>query len=384
VADEYIEAPIEFDEIELYNRGIERIQSYFPSWTPKPYGFIDIVLRTVASMAAIGAEVGSEVPSSIFRAFGPLAHDPPHDATPATATTIWTVIDQQGGYEIPAGTPVGLSLSGSTNPPSGFETVDDWVVAAGEQTVSVNIVATIPGLDTSGLDTVIRADSLPYVTGVTLTAPSAGGTDAELDPDFIDRLSSDFESWTTTPIRGIDFARKARDIIGVYRCAYWENYNPADATTDNDKYVALCPVDENGQAVSAGIQTQVSDYMESLREVNFVAPVVSPSYATVDATAVIHVLDPSDEASVLGEVESVLAEYFSPATWGGPGPIWNNLPVVRLSKVMTAIESLSDVVYADGLTIGLNGGVQAAADITMPGAFPLPQPGTFTLSAVTP
>lgn len=386
--DEYINAPIEFDENLLYNTGVERIQSYFPGWVPKPNGFTDLLLRGVAAMAAVGAEVAADVPYSIFRAFGPLAHDMPIDATPATVQSVWTAVDQQGGYEIPAGTPVGLTLSTSTSPPVGFETVGDAIVAADEQTVQIQLVATVPGLNTSGLDTVTRADSLTYISAVSLIGVTAGGADAELDDTYVNRMSSDFETWTTTPIRGPDFARKACDIPGVYRCAYWENYNPADASTDNDKYVALCPIDINGSAVSSGTMSQVQSYIESLREVNFVAPTVSPDYTSIDVTARLHVADPNNQQIAIANATSGIQGFLNSAAWGAPAsgqsPVWTNTPVVRYSKVMTVLETTDYVEYADDVTINVTGNAPDVLDITMPGSFPLPLIGTLTITAVSP
>jgi hypothetical protein len=388
MADQYIEAPIEFDEYALYNTGIARIQEYFPSWTPKENGFIDLLLRGVASMIAVDAEVASTVPYSIFRAFGPLAHDLAIDATPATVESIWTVIDAQGGYPIPAGTPVGMVQSGTPMEPVGFETVDDAVVAAGEQTVSITLVATVAGANSSGLDTTIRADSLTYVTSVTVSGVTQGGNDGELDEDYVNRLSSDFEDWTTTPIRGPDFARKARDVAGVYRCAYWENYDPVGNTTDNDKYVALCPIDIDGNAVSAQTQQNVADYIESLREVNFVCPVVAPAYSQIAVSAQLHVSDPANQASAIADAQTVLAEFLNPALWGSGGttpyPVWSNSQIIRLSKVVTELEGVTNVSYADEVEIGLEGQALGTTDLTMSGDFPLPQPGTFTITAVTP
>lgn len=357
--DEYIDAPIEFDEVTLYQRGITRIQEYYPNWTPKPASMIDILLRTCGEMAAVGAEVASDVPFSIFRAFGPLAHVPPIDATAATAVATFTAQDANG-YDIPQGTPVGLIVSGVTMDPVGFETAADAVIPVGSMTVNATIVATIPGANTTGLNSVVRADSLGYITTITLQGATVGGNDAELDPDFVNRLSSDFETWTTTPIRGPDFARKARDIIGVYRCAYWENYNPADGTTTNDKYVALCPIDINGNAVSAGVQTQVANYIQGLREVNFVAPVVSPSYSPIDVTAVLHVSDASLEAQAISDANGALQAFLFAGNWGAPqtgvgqAPVWNNTPAVRLSRVVTVLENVNNVNYADGVLIGFS------------------------------
>lgn len=387
--DQYIDAPIEFDEIALYNAGIARIQEYFPNWQPRPASFFDISYRSIASMMAVAAEVASDVPFSIFQAFGPLAHVPPINATPATAQSVWTMIDDTGGYLIPDATPVGLTLStAGVSEPVGFETVGDAVVPAGQQTISITLVATNPGADTSGLDTVVRADSLAFVSSVILVGISQGGVDAEPPDDYTNRLSQDFETWSTTPLRGRDFAIKAREIASVYRCGYIENFNPADGTTDNDKYVTLCPVDISGLAVSATVQAQVSDYMEAIREVNFVCPVVGPSYSTVAITAQLHTSTVAEQDTAIANATEALQSLLSPASWGMPSsgevPVWENTSILRYNKVITVLESLPGVDYADQVTIGIEGGSMAAVDLALPGAFPLPQAGTLTITAVTP
>ena len=110
--DEFIDVPIEFDENLLYGQAVSRIQETFPEWSPRPGTLVDLVLRTCATMAAPGAEVASNVPSNIFRAFGSLAGQPPLDAVSAEATVTFTAVDNKG-YTVPALTPVGMTAPGS-------------------------------------------------------------------------------------------------------------------------------------------------------------------------------------------------------------------------------------------------------------------------------
>lgn len=357
--DEYIDAPIEFDEVALYQRGIARIQSYFPNWTPKQGSMIDLLLRTGGEFAAIGAEVASTVTTDVFRTFGQLAGNPPVDASPATVTATFTAQDTNG-YDVPSGTPVGLVVDGVTMDPVGFETLGDATIPNGSQTINILLQATIPGANTSGLNSVVRADTLGYITAITLQGASQGGTDAELTPDYLNRLSSDFQDWTTTPIRGNEYARKARDIQGIYRCAYWENYNPADGTVNNDKYVALCPIDINGADIGDALRQSLVTYLGGLREVNFVPVVVSPLYSSIDVTGRLHLPNPSLQAQAITDALAALNTALFPGNWGipqtgaGQAPQWINSPVIRISKITSILDQINNVDYADQVEIGFS------------------------------
>lgn len=386
--DQYIDVPIEFDETTLYNTGVARIQEYFPTWTPKPLSMIDLVLRTCAMYAAVGAEVASDVPFNIFRAFGTLAQKPPINATPATVDSTWTVQDL-AGYTIPAQTPVGLVPSSNLDQqPEGFIVPADTPIAPGNSTVNITLVAAEPGAAGSNLDTVVRTDSLAFVTNIALSGVSTGGVDAELDVDYVDRLAQEFEVWTTTPIKGRDFAIVARQIAGVFRCGYWENYNPADGTTNNDKTVTLCPLDVNGNDTSSDTRTSIAQLMESLREINFICNVIASTRSTIDISYTAHVTDPTTITPTQTNIATALVNFINPATWGAPAsgqvPIWVNTPVLRLSQVMTAIETAGGVAYAENLEMAIHPNALAAADINLPGAFPLPVLGTVTANVVSP
>lgn len=391
--DLYIDYPVQFDENALYQMAIARIQETFPSWLPIAGSLIDLTLRAGASMAAVGAEVASDVPMDIFRTFGPLAHTPSIDATPAQANVTFIAQDTNG-YIVQAGTPVGLTGPGVTDPVA-FVTISDLLIPNGAASADAVVVAAIPGSGLSGLDTVARIDSLLFISSITITGVSIGGIDSELTSDYVNRLSQEFETWSTTPILGADFAVIARKVAGVYRCANIDNYNPADDTYNNEKMVALCPIDVNGIAVSGGIQTAVQVLLESLREVNFVCNVMSPSVNIVDVAYVAHVNDPSLIVPTQILTDAAAATVLDPSEFGipvqlgtGERPIWNNTTTLRINKVIQAIENSStDVDYVDGVTLGIHGGASAAADLALGGAFkPFPQvqAGTISGSVVSP
>jgi hypothetical protein len=344
-------------------------------------------------MAAPGAEVASNVPSNIFRAFGSLAGQPPLDAVSAEATVTFTAVDNKG-YTVPALTPVGMTTPGSSDNPVGFWTLTDAVIPAGSTTVDTLIYAVTGGADGSNLSQVVRTDSLSFISSVllsTVNQSTQGGQDAELDDAYLDRLSQELETWSETPILGRDFALIARKINGVWRVGYIDNYNPADGTYTNDKMVALCPIDENGVAVSSAIQTDVKNLMESLREVNFVCNLMTPTVSTIDVTYTAHVDDPNAITQTQTDINSALSSYFNPATWGiqqtqtGEVPVWNNNPNIRYDRVISTILSVQEnITWLEVCTISIPPGAMGTADLVMPGAFTLPQLGTVTPTVVSP
>lgn len=391
--DQYIDIPIEFDETAFYNQAVVRIQDDFPEWEPITGSLVDILLKSCATMAAVSGEIASGVPFDIFKAFLNWAGQPALEATAATVTVRFTAVDNIG-HTVPEFTPVGLS-SESSPQPVGFQTITDAVIPQGQTYVDAITYATVPGTQGNDLNQVFRVDQLGYIQNVTLSPVnnvSFGGVDAETDPEFVTRGAQELETWTETPILGRDFALLARKINGVYRCGYIDNYNPADNTYNNDKMVTLCPIDVNGDTVTAAQQQQVSDFMESLREINFVCNVMTPTYSTFDVSVTVHIQDQSQAAATAAQadVTNAVSEYLNKANWGKPttqvgeNPVWINTPIVRYSKVMTVIESLGSIDYAENLTFGITGQAMGTVDITMPGLFSLPEIGTVTVNVVSP
>jgi len=418
--DEYIDIPIEFDETALYNQAVVRIQETFPEWLPKPGSLVDIVLRSTSTMAATAAEVASIVPFNIFRAFLNWAGQPPLEAVPAYATVRFTAADLNG-HVIPALTPVGLS-SASIERAVAFQTLNDAVIPPGiPNFIDVLVVALVGGAQGNNLNTVARVDSLGFIRDVSLpqpVTPSKGGVDAETDAQFVTRGAQELETWSETPILGRDFALLARRINGVMRCAWIDNYNPDDDTYNNDKYVTLCPIDISGMPMTDQQMEDIVQLMESMREVNFVCKVIYPTYTYIDITAVIHVPDPITGVRADPQVREALADYLNPAVWGTPMtgrgqlvPLWVNQPIVRYSKIMTVIENVVDVDYAEYLridsSVGDYGNLRMSGmrwmdvlqnysvygylmffwqfgDFKMNGAFPLPILRSVNLTVVNP
>jgi hypothetical protein len=384
--DEYINIPVEFDETALYNTAVATIQVDFPEWEPVAGSLVDIQLRCCASMAAVAAEMASTVPFNIFKAFLNWAGQVSQPAVPAEVVIRFTAKDDIG-YTIPALTPIGLT-SASTSDPVAFQTGNEVDIPATYTFVDTICTAILPGSAGNDLDEVIRADSLGFVTSITI-APSNeashSGQDAETDDAFVNRGSQELETWSKTPILGRDFALLAREIPGVIRCAWIDNFDYPTKTAGVERVITLCPIDANGQGFPTDILDEVMSLMESMRELNFVCYAVSPDYANIDITADVYCQDPTALTSAESQATDALNQYLSPATWGTPTtgrgqmvPLWINQPWIRYSRIMKAIEDCVDVDYVENVTI--NG---VAADFQMTGTFPLPSLQSAQLNMLT-
>lgn len=153
------------------------------------------------------------------------------------------------------------------------------------------------------------------------------------------------------------------------------------AMTGQERTVGVSAIDVNGTVVNSTIQDAVIDYLESLREANFVVTFVQPTVTTINVVFEIHCTTGANTTTVIAAVTSALQAYINQATWGGGGdtpPSWDSTAgTVRYLQVAAIIEEVSGVNYLATLT--LNG---SAADVTISGVAPLANYGTISGSAI--
>jgi len=385
--DEYINIPVEFDETALYNTAVSTVQSAFPEWSPIRGSLVDIILRSCAAMAAVAAEVASNVPFNIFKAFLNWAGEASQPAVSAEVVLRFTASDDVG-HTIPALTPVGL-ISDSVTEAVAFQTGVAVDIPATYTYVDTVCTAILPGAAGNNLNTVQRADSLTFIDDISVApsnTASHSGMDAETDDAFVNRGAQELETWSKTPILGRDFALLSREIPGVFRCAWIDNYDYPTSTADVERVVTLCPIDANGEEMTPEVRDDIAALMESMRELNFICYVVAPDANGITITADVHCQDPTALSSAESQVEDSLNQFLSPATWGTPTtgrgqlvPLWMNQPWVRFSRVMKAIEDVVDVDFVENLTINAQ-----PQDYQMTGVFPLPSLTAANLNMLSP
>lgn len=359
------------DPEELVEAAYDFIQSVFPQWEPSDAQLESAIIEANGRMVAEAMDVASDVPLSIFRFFGnTILGVPPIDATPATAPTTWTAVDN-AGYTIEAGAQLTLQVSGSEL--VAFEVVDEVTIPPGDTSVAgVLVQAVVEGEDGSGLNgdlSVAESTGYEWVASVALDEDTSGGQDAELDETYIVRLVDEASLLTGTPILPDDFSIIYRRIPGVYRAVTIDGLDPSDDSLNNERMVTMFAVDEDGEQVSAPIKAAGQALLESLREVTFVVNTDDPTYSTVDVVLTGVALQGWDASEVDTRVEAAVADFLSPANWGFEESVldddtssdWRNIQVLRYLELASAINQVSGFDYLSTLTFGAR---KAATGVT--------------------
>jgi hypothetical protein len=159
----------------------------------------------------------------------------------------------------------------------------------------------------------------------------------------------------------------------------------------NEKYVTVAALDANGLGVSAGVKLAIDDYLESLRETNFIVEEVDPNYTAIDVQFQAVKSTGYVASDVEATAEAAIADYLNPANWGLPEqafapdlstviPLWVNKTVVRFYDIVTVLESIPGLDHLVPGTVSMRvaGGTYATTDITLGGPAPLPTAGTIT------
>lgn len=390
---DYIYDPVETDLDTLEREAVEYIQGRWPDWTPNENNLEAWLISACVRIVAEARDLASEVPPAIFRYWGTTVVGlPPLDPTSALVSSTWTIVagENPAGRTIEAGTWV--LIPGSDGEPITFEVVSDITVAAGVYTTSLNEVqlrSLEAGEFTDGIGgngvIVDLQDPIAWVEQITLGSPTAGGSDGETDEDYLDRLSSRLTLMTPRPILARDFELLAADIAlrngVVTRQVALDGYNPADDTDDNERMIAIAIIeDSTGDDLSAPLKSTIDSELQAMREVNFVVNMIDPTRTDVDVTFAGVAHPGFDAASVEAAAEAAVTEFLQPYNYGRPVGLeerpWVNMPVVRHQDISTVLNSVEGFSHWTSLTIGLNGGAQAATDQNLTGKVPLTGPGT--------
>jgi hypothetical protein len=390
----FITYPIETDSRALMEQSFDFLSINIPGWAPTE-GQLDVwMVEAFSSEAADIGTLSTEVPKAIFRFFGSsLFAIPSVEASTAMVNTTWYVLDTVG-HTIPAGTQFGIR--DTTGELHAFTVLTDVAIPPGSNQTGVGEVigtASITGAAASDLGAangpVELIDTFVWVNYVTQSGPSAGGEDAESDDAYLDRLSLELQTISPRPILPRDFSILARKVPGVQRATTLDLYNPATGTWNNERMVTVISIDEDGNPVPSTIRTDVKNYLDAMREINFVVNVMDVTVTGVDITSTVTVLEGYDPVDTTSRVAGALTSYLDPSKWGmdiNDNPddpkTWNNINTVYYLEVSSVINLVGGVGRITDLRIGPAGGAQYAADLTLPGVVTLPTPGTFNISHV--
>lgn len=385
---------LDTDPTIIKQRIVAYLEAYMPAgWQLAIGELADLLIEAVSQEAALQNDVVQTTLISDLRYLGLLVGCPPVDATPATGSLAITLSDSLG-HTVDAGSVFGIQDSNGVL--QLFDLVADVVVAPSSSTGNGSVVCELAGTVGNGLSgavQVVTADSFVASGVLTLTT---GGIDAELDAVYLGRLAETLTLLAQHAVLAPDFAVLARSVAGVFRATAVNllkpgpPYDGAAEATGVDKNVTVAVTALDGTSVGSTIRGNVTTYLESIREQNFVVWTVDPQYDEIDVSATVGVWPGWDLADVQSRVTAQLNTVsLSPAVFGtdpsGSAARWANDPVLRRSYLEAGILAVQGVRYVSPLTFCIHGGSLAGTDITLGAGSlipALPTPGTITLTMV--
>lgn len=386
----FYEIPITIEPEQMVEDCFADMAERFPGWEPAEGNPETFLIRALVYRLFVPlAELAADVPAEVFHRFGEeIVALAPDEAQAATVETTWTMIDDSG-YTIPEGTQVDIAATGSEA--VGFRVVEEVLVPNGSTATSAGEVlleAIEPGAagnDLPGPATLV--DALAYVDSIALVGTPAGGADAE-DPDvYLSRLAATMQTLSTTPIIARDVEILARNVSGVTRAVALDNFDPGvddpddPGTWDSEKTTTVVVHGPDGAACSAPVKAEVESELAARREENFAFHVEDPDYATINVNFAVTPLSGFEQGTVDADVIAALTEALSPGAWGALPPdeetAWVNRPTIYYQDLSTLVNNVEGVDIHTTLEFEIDGVGFASVDVEMPGAAPLPEPGTI-------
>jgi len=295
-------------------------------------------------------------------------------AEPAIGFALWS-FNQAGTFIIPDGSECVLDAPDGT--PVGFATVGD-VTSTGNEAVDVRMIALEPGEIGNGLSGAARDwEPLPFVSGVTMTTMSQGGTDEETRDSYLDRVVRRANRLKDVPIVTDDYADAAIDVPGVARAVAVRLLNN-DAPTDPPAaagHVTIFVADEDGNEPPPEVQAAVvAEMMGTDRPLAVIAHVDGPQYTNITVRADIRLRVGADHDATVAACQDALSTAFSKATYGlddnAPGR-WLP-PRSSAERVITEYDVSAAVDDVDGVRNVVLAQVNGASSATLTGWAPLP------------
>ena len=369
------------------------LEAGLPGYDPKRAGLAYWQKKAFARLVADVAVMHQEGRSAIFRYFAEkIAKIPPILAAPATVTSTWTLIDEEG-HTIEDGTEVKIAVDADNY--EAFVVVGDVVVPVGKASTAegeVLLQAKEPGVagnELVGPASPISA-STAFVDAVTLEGVTGGGVDEEDEDDYLDRVVREARQFSTSLIVKENFEIDALGFPTVARALCLPAWNG-----DEGKAEALCftvvPLTAAGKALGElqrdELQARQADKVPSGVD-NFVGV---PAYTKVDVLAEHTVLPGFDPATVEAAVAARLASYLDPANsglpdaFGDPGNIggWIPASAVYRNELIAEVSNVAGVDRVVALKLAKHGSeLKTQESVALAGVAPLTEPGTITVSSI--
>lgn len=380
----YIDFGLDTNPDDVAQLAYDQMAVQAPGWLPIPSELDVWLIQAIARIAAETRDVASLVAQGIFSYWGQqIVGIGQLPGAPAAAPVQFTMVDA-AGYTVPAGTVVILTAADGTQ--YAFSTAADIVIAPLATTGAGTLIAVDAGVAQNGITAGAgqMGESLAYVTAVATTAATIGGTDAETDDAYLDRLRDQVTLLAPRPIIASDFAILARsasaEIVHALAIDMW---NLTLGTGGNEKCVTVIAFNAAGGAVSSGAKAAADALLQAQREVNFLAFVGDPTsnVISVDFTAIAQ--SGYNTTSVTNSIIAALQAYLNPATWSAPSDGsesgWRVQPKVYVNELITVISNVQGVDRCVSVRVGTGMSVPAGTtDVTLSGLAPTATYGSLT------
>jgi hypothetical protein len=236
----YIDIPIVTDADVLVQQSLASIAANIPGWVPREGNLEVLLLEQFAAMAAEAANVASDVPKSIFQYFGSFVGITPNTGLQNQLYTTWTLVGNAptGGYQIAAGTVVGLFFLGASYQ---FQLVNNITIAAGTNSLTNVLVEAVTSGTAYNIQNFSSFNPIgtffqlqtqnPNISSIVVTAtPSTNsnlvaGIDPETTDSFLSRLAAELQLLAPRPITPSDYALFAQNVSGIYRAQAFDGFN---------------------------------------------------------------------------------------------------------------------------------------------------------------
>ena len=353
-------------ESDLVEAAVTHIQSVLPDWEPQQGNTEVVLLQALALM--LGPEImaiqmlGDRVIEGVMSLYGVTRSA----GTAATGRVQFTVTNSNPTQVIPLGSRLRL-IVGSTGETVDLLTTEELQIITSEAlTGEVNVIAELVGDTSNGMPagtSVSTVTALPFVESAVLALPMGGGAGEESDGSFFGRAASTLARQVSTLVQPQQFEYAALTRTEVGRAKAFDNYNPAVPGSPQFGHLTVAVADQAGQAVSAGVMTDIENWLTSQAIASMLVHVIAPTYTTVNLNITVKADVGQTAAAVKANVEAALREWLSPVTWP-----WDS--TVEQYAMISVV----------GNAAGVKSVTTVPSTIALAGKAPLPTVGTINIT----
>jgi Baseplate J-like protein len=371
------------DERVIAEEIFDELATRVPGWLAHDGNLEVWLIEAFARATAELRTLAADVPAAIFVTYGvEVLGVPIIPPAPATGRGTWTATDDQG-YVVAAGTQFTLARTGDDL--VGFRVLAGVEIPPGQRSVEgVEFAAIEDGAQGNGLSGEGEViDPLSWVESITVSAPTALGTDGQSQVEYLDELTGLLRIVALRPILPGDYALLALRATGGGRAVAMDGYDPETDTWGHARTITLVLADPDGEPWPASVLSGVRAQLEALREVNFVVNVISAHYQTVDVSYEVTAFAEQNPEIVLEACQFQLEQALSPANYrlgvtsaaitGGeviPPPTGPDQPrrrLIRRNDLIGLLDRSRGVDFVQDVLIdGQEGDVELGSPITLP------------------